>query len=242
MTHEYPLMEWTPERIKRFWDWQSQFPEQYFTIQFGRHIASHFRPLLNDRSVLDLGCGTGGLLPHLCETARTVIGADLSEASVATSNARCHGIAGFGGAFTIEALDKAGNRFDTILSIEVIEHLDDAALESLLATARSLLAPQGQFIVTTPNDEDLTKSYIYSPATNEVLHRWQHMRSWDEKSLPARLKAAGFSIKQTYTLDFSMEGNSRDARMRRLMQSINRLRGRPIAKPPHLVCVVSRDG
>lgn len=240
MTTEYPLMEWTPERIKRFWDWQSQFPDQYFTVQFGQHIANHFQPRLTGRSVLDLGCGTGGLLPHLCAVARTATGADLSDASVAAANARCRGATGFGGAFTIDALDKAGSQFDTILSIEVIEHLDDAALESLLATAYSLLAPGGQFIVTTPNDEDLTKSYIYSPATNEVLHRWQHMRSWNEQTLPDRLKQAGFSVDQTYTLDFSMEGGTRDARVRRFLRGIDRMRGRPAPQPPHLVCIVTR--
>lgn len=241
MTTEYRLMEWTPERIKRFWDWQSQFPDQYFTVQFGRHIASHFRPRLTGRSVLDLGCGTGGLLPHLCAAARTAAGADLSEASVAAANARCRGVARFGGAFTIDALDKVGSHFDAILSVEVIEHLDDAALENLLATAYNLLAPGGQFIVTTPNDEDLTQSYIYSPATNEVLHRWQHMRSWNANTLPDRLKAASFSIERTYTLDFAMEGSTRDARIRRLLRGIDRLRGRTSPKPPHLVCIATRN-
>jgi len=241
MTTEYRLMEWTPERIKRFWDWQSQFPDQYFTVQFGRHIASHFQPHLAGRSVLDLGCGTGGLLPHLCAVASTATGADLSNASVAAANAHCRGVARFGGAYTIDALDKAGSHFDAILSIEVIEHLDDAALESLLATAHGLLAPGGQFIVTTPNDEDLTKSYIYSPATDEVLHRWQHMRSWNEHTLPARLTAAGFSVDKTYTLDFAMEGDTRDARVRRLLRGIDRLRGRPAPQQPHLVCIAKRN-
>ncbi len=241
MTAKYPLMEWTPERIKRFWDWQSQFPEQYFTVQFGGHIAGHFAPLLAGRSVLDLGCGTGGLLPHLCAIGRQVSGADLSDASVAAANARCKGFAGFSGAQTIGQLELTGERFDTILSIEVIEHLDDPALEALLSTARRLLKSGGHFIVTTPNDEDLTQNYIYSPATNEVLHRWQHMRSWNATSLPARLQQAGFRVKTTYTLDFSMEGTRRDARIRRLLRMIDRLRGRAAPKPPHLVCIVTQD-
>jgi 2-polyprenyl-3-methyl-5-hydroxy-6-metoxy-1,4-benzoquinol methylase len=241
MTAEYRLMEWTPERIKRFWDWQSQFPEQYFTVQFGSHIAGHFAPLLAERLVLDLGCGTGGLLPHLCAIGRLVSGADLSDASVAAANARCKDVAGFAGAQIIDNLELAGEKFDTILSIEVIEHLDDPALGALLATAHRLLKPGGHFIITTPNDEDLTQSYIYSPATDEVLHRWQHMRSWDTATLPARLRQAGFRVEQTYTLDFSMEGPSRDARIRRLLRMTDRLRGRTAPKPPHLVCIVTRD-
>jgi 2-polyprenyl-3-methyl-5-hydroxy-6-metoxy-1,4-benzoquinol methylase len=88
---DIPLMEWTPERIKRFWDWQSRFPEDYFTVLFGPHIVSHFKSMLAGKSVLDLGCGPGGLLPHLCSVATTVSGADLSEASVAAANARGDG-------------------------------------------------------------------------------------------------------------------------------------------------------
>jgi hypothetical protein len=39
-SNAFPQMHWTPEMISRFWDWQSQYPEVYFTYPFGREIAS----------------------------------------------------------------------------------------------------------------------------------------------------------------------------------------------------------
>lgn len=241
MTTNIPLMEWTPDRIKRFWDWQSQFPEEYFTVLFGPHIVSHFSSLLAGKDVLDLGCGPGGLLPHLCSVARSVTGADLSEASVAAANARCQGAPGFSGAHTIGNLQKDRASFDVIFSVEVVEHLDDDSLAALLSTAHGLLKPGGRFIVTTPNDENLSKSYMYSPATNELYHRWQHMRSWNSETLPQRLTAAGFRVETTYATNLAMQGHTRDALLRRFIHYSNRLRGRGSPQPPHLICVVTRN-
>src|ERR1700676_1322931 len=84
MCGKFPEMRWTPEMISRFWDWQSQYPEVYFTYLFGREIAYALRNYLIGRQrVLDFGCGVGYLLPHLCEYAPKVYGADLSTQSIA---------------------------------------------------------------------------------------------------------------------------------------------------------------
>jgi 2-polyprenyl-3-methyl-5-hydroxy-6-metoxy-1,4-benzoquinol methylase len=131
--------------------------------------------------------------------------------------------------------------FDVILSVEVVEHLNDESLQGLLATAYGLLKPGGRFIVTTPNDEDLRRSYMYSPATDELYHRWQHVRSWNQETLPRRLTEAGFRVEKTYTTNLSMQGRTRDARLRRFIYISNRLRGRASSKMPHLICISTRN-
>jgi 2-polyprenyl-3-methyl-5-hydroxy-6-metoxy-1,4-benzoquinol methylase len=237
MTKNYPQMEWTRERVSRFWDWQSQYPEVYFTYLFGPAIVASLKDHLKGRRrILDFGCGVGYLLPHLCAHAPEVYGADPSEQSVMRTNERLAGTASFKGAFLIDDLRARNLSFDAVLCIEVVEHLDDAALEGVLADIRALLAPGGAAIFSTPNDEDLSRSMILCPTTGEVFHRWQHVRSWNRENLPATLRAAGFEVEKVVETNMAMSSaDSIVGLIKRIGKRI--LFGRP--GRPHLVCIAS---
>jgi 2-polyprenyl-3-methyl-5-hydroxy-6-metoxy-1,4-benzoquinol methylase len=233
----YPQMEWTPERVSRFWDWQSQYPEVYFTYLFGRNIAASLKGFISGRKrILDYGCGVGYLLPHLCAYAPEVYGADPSQQSVARTNERLSGMSAFKGAFLTDDPVIRTMTFDAIVCVEVIEHLDDAALAHVLADVRSLLAPGGIAVFTTPNAEELSKSMILCPASGEVFHRWQHVRSWNRETLPARLRAAGFSVDKVIETNMSMAGPASLSGI--VKRFLKRLLFNP-PKTPHLACVVS---
>jgi 2-polyprenyl-3-methyl-5-hydroxy-6-metoxy-1,4-benzoquinol methylase len=235
LTKTYPQMEWTPERISRFWDWQSQYADTYFTYQFGTTIVAKLKEyLVGRRTIVDYGCGVGYLIPHLCALAPEIYGADPSEESVKRTNERLAGTPSFKGAFLIDEVRARKLSFDAVLCIEVVEHLDDAALNAVLADVRALLAPGGTAIFSTPNDEDLSKSMILCPASGEVFHRWQHVRSWNRDSLPARLRAAGFEVEKV------VETNMAVPRTRSLVGFVKRMLKRAIFGPPgapHLVCI-----
>jgi 2-polyprenyl-3-methyl-5-hydroxy-6-metoxy-1,4-benzoquinol methylase len=238
MSKIYPLMEWTDERVARFWDWQSQFPENYFTYQFGATIVASLKDYLKGRKrVLDYGCGVGYLLPHLCRQVGEVYGADPSAESVARTNERFGDLANFKGAFPVEALRARRLRFDAILCIEVIEHLSDDILGTVLGDVQNLLAPNGLAIFSTPNDEDLSKNLLFCPATGEVFHRWQHVRSWNRNSLPAHLRLNGYDVVDVVETNMSV---SRTRSLKSLAKrAIKRaLFGAP--GNPHLVCVVKQ--
>lgn len=232
-------MKWTPERISRFWDWQSQFPEQYFTYQFGQEIARSLQSFLAGRKrILDYGCGVGYLLPHLCRYAPEVYGADPSEESIARTNERIAGTSGFKGAFLISDLRRRQHEFDAILAIEVIEHLFDDELDTALEDVRALLAPGGVAIFSTPNNEELSRSMILCPATGEVFHRWQHVRSWNADSLVIKLRASGFKIVDTFETNMAAQRARTPINM--LKRAIKRgLLGDP--GKPHLVCVAMQE-
>jgi 2-polyprenyl-3-methyl-5-hydroxy-6-metoxy-1,4-benzoquinol methylase len=196
---KYPELVWTSEMVARFWDWQSQFPETYFTYQFGAEIVRVLSPTLGQsRTVLDYGCGTGYLLSHLCQTGKSVWGSDISVASVAAANERLAGTPNFKGASTISDLRAHAITFDAIVVIEVIEHLYDQELDVVLSDIKALLSPSGVAIFTTPNQEDLSRNHIMSPETGRLFHRWQHVRSWNQDSLNDRLRNAGFQPTQIF--------------------------------------------
>jgi len=105
--------------------------------------------LARSRRVLDAGCGTGYGTSELSHTATSVLGIDI--AADAVSYAREHysrrNLNWLRASCT--SLPLADASHDLVVAFEVIEHLTD--WELLIQEARRVLAPGGQFIVSTPN-------------------------------------------------------------------------------------------
>jgi 2-polyprenyl-3-methyl-5-hydroxy-6-metoxy-1,4-benzoquinol methylase len=235
-TPDYRPLEWTDDRADGYWRWQSRFPEQYFTRQFGDRIAARLRPLLRGRrNVLDYGCGVGYLVAPLARLGHAITAADHSEAAVAATVERNAGVANFTGASTPQALIAAGRRFDAIVSIEVIEHLSDDYLRDFFLAFGALLAPDGIAIITTPNEEDLHAAETYCPCCEQVFHRWQHVRSWSAGSLTAAVTANDLAVVRIFTTDFARRPTLCDP-VGGARRVVKRLLRRP-EKNPHLVCI-----
>ncbi len=200
----YRALAWTDEHVRRFWEYESQFPENYFSYGYRDRLVPRLRGKLTGKQrVLDFGCGGGFLIPALSKVAAEVYGVDFSPKSVELTNERSKSIPNFRGAYApTEALDK-GLRFDGILAVEVIEHLSDQQLSLTLDLIKKLLEPGGVLVFTTPNDEDLAASRLYCPECDHVFHRWQHVRSWNARSLGAFLAREGFRDIEAWTTDFS---------------------------------------
>ena len=181
---KYREMEWTDEYIKKFWDYESNFKENYFTYQVGSRVVEYLQSYLKGRkNILDFGCGAGYLINHLLEIGLEVYGLDFSDASIEKVNEKYKENPSFKGAFMMERFIADKGKYDSIIATEVIEHLDDDKLNSTMEFIKESLADDGIAIFTTPNDEDLSKSMIYCPEADCIFHRWQHVRSWTEESL-----------------------------------------------------------
>lgn len=228
-------LEWTDEKISNFWNYWSQYPEQYFTYQFGSQIAQRLTPYLRDKKeILDYGCGSGYLIEPLLSFGVRVTGLDFSPKSVETVNKRFKGKPNFSGAFLHTDIPKHQAQFDVIVMIEVIEHLNDHYLQETVKNLKALLKPGGIAIVTTPNDENLSENMVYCPESQKAFHRWQHVRSWSEETLSDFLTQSGFKIEECFTTDFSVSFS------RNKFASFKYLAKKALNKKlPHLVCIVS---
>ncbi|HFD79112.1 MAG TPA: class I SAM-dependent methyltransferase [Gammaproteobacteria bacterium] len=244
---DYELLVWTPDMVRDFWDYEAQFPEKFFTYRRGseiiRQIADH---LPEDGTILDYGCGPGNLIAPLLEAGYRVAGLDSSPSARQQVAERFGNEDGFLGAYEQKEIDLSGLRFDVIIVAEVIEHLYDDQLDSLLETLRTLSNPGTRIIFTTPNEEVLEDSYILCPVSRKLFHRWQHVRSWSGDSIRDYLGPRGFEVITTFTTDFDVTFDTRRSKhplrdkWSALRQTL-KYRTRPDKKRPHLV-IIARAG
>lgn len=92
-----------------------------------------------------------------------------------------------------------------ILLIEVIEHLDDVSLESVLIDCKRLLKPNGVLLISTPNDEVLEDSTQVCPDCGAYFHSVQHIRNWNYQSLQVVLNKYGLTCKKCVTTNLLSE-------------------------------------
>src|SRR5207249_6004062 len=100
---------------------------------------------------LDIGCGGGILSEPLARLGAEMVGADPATANIEA--ARLHaakaGLAIDYRATTAEALADAGERFDVVLAMEVVEHVADLAL--FVKRCAEMVKPGGLMITATIN-------------------------------------------------------------------------------------------
>ena len=105
--------------------------------------------LARGKRALDAGCGAGYGSAELARAAQTVIGIDSAPEAVEFARAHYQSPNLAFEQASCEALPFADGAFDLIVAFEVIEHLRE--WRAFLEEARRTLAPNGQFIVSTPN-------------------------------------------------------------------------------------------
>ena len=104
------------------------------------------------KSVLDLGCGAGGLSVALAESGAQCVGVDLREEQIAVASrlAAEHGVVArflVGDILTMDLPEC----FDLVILNEVVEHLVNLSnVEAMLRWCRQHLAPQGATYASFP--------------------------------------------------------------------------------------------
>jgi len=156
--------------------------------QFGRN-ASH-PPCLDGVRILDIGCGGGILCEPLARLGAVVVGADPSHDNI--SAARMH--AERGGlridyrVTAAQALADAGERFDVVLAMEVVEHVADVG--RFVRSCASMVKPHGLMVAATLNRT--LKSFALAIVGAEYVLRWlpRGTHRWDKFVTPDELEAA----------------------------------------------------
>jgi 2-polyprenyl-6-hydroxyphenyl methylase/3-demethylubiquinone-9 3-methyltransferase len=145
---------------------------------------------LKNLRILDIGCGGGVLSEPLARLGASVVGADPSEPNIAAAklHAEQSGVTVDYRATTAEALADAGERFDIVLAMEVVEHVADVGL--FLNRCTAMLKPGGLMVISTLNRN--WKSFALAIVGAEYVLRWlpRGTHQWDKFVTPDELEIA----------------------------------------------------
>jgi 2-polyprenyl-6-hydroxyphenyl methylase/3-demethylubiquinone-9 3-methyltransferase len=156
--------------------------------QFDRN-AGH-PPCLAGIRILDIGCGGGILCEPLARLGASVVGADPSADNIqaAKLHAERSGLAIDYRVTAAEALSDAGERFDAVLAMEVVEHVADVG--RFVRRCADMVKPGGLLIAATLNRT--LKSFALAIVGAEYVLRWlpRGTHQWDKFVTPNELEIA----------------------------------------------------
>jgi 2-polyprenyl-6-hydroxyphenyl methylase/3-demethylubiquinone-9 3-methyltransferase len=140
--------------------------------------------------ILDIGCGGGILAEPLARLGAAVVGIDPSDRNitVARHHAEQSGLAIDYRDTSAESLAEAGETFDVVLAMEVVEHVTDVGL--FLGVAAEMVKPGGLLFVATLNRT--MKSFALAIVGAEYVLRWlpRGTHQWDKFVTPNELEIA----------------------------------------------------
>jgi SAM-dependent methyltransferase len=148
-------------------------------------LFEEFRPYIGKR-ILEIGCGLGNQLRYFLDR-ELVVGIDISPESVSEVKHRFQDYPNVQayelGITDTKVLSLADSAFDTALSVNVFEHIEDDILA--FAHTYSILQSGGRFILIVPAHE-----WLYGTMDRSI----GHYRRYTKNTLARKLEDAGFGV------------------------------------------------
>ena len=130
----------------------NSWKEYYFEYQ--RSLAQHYyipflkknKVELNNKHVLEIGCGNGGFISAFGNFSDNCVGFDLKDLEWEKNNVKYHKL----DVFDDELINKFDSKFDIIILRDVIEHLDNAQTSKLFSQIEKLSNSNTVILITFP--------------------------------------------------------------------------------------------
>ncbi|ESZ86707.1 MAG: 3-demethylubiquinone-9 3-methyltransferase [Blastomonas sp. CACIA14H2] len=172
----------------------------YIRAAIDRHWpeAGAARKPLAGRSAIDVGCGAGLLAEPLARLGARVTGLDAAAENVAAAGAHAQAMGLTIEYRNVDVETLAGDTFDLVTSMEVIEHVTDPA--AFVAALERALAPGGLMLLSTPNRTPISRLMLVEAAERlgqvpRGTHDWHKFLTPDE--LTTLLNDAGLTVIDT---------------------------------------------
>jgi 2-polyprenyl-3-methyl-5-hydroxy-6-metoxy-1,4-benzoquinol methylase len=138
-------------------------------------------------TLLDFGCGAGGLLMKARHIAKKVVGVE-PEARLAGHFAR-HGLTVFP---SLDDVRATGERFSLACAFHVLEHLPDP--RSALASLAGVLAKGGQMVIEVPSSADALCTLFGCSSFRDFTYWSQHLFLFNPATLARLVQQAGLTL------------------------------------------------
>lgn len=162
------------------------------TRRFNEWLSDTVRPFVGDR-VLEIGAGIGTLTERFIPRARYVasdINPNYLHYLASYANGKPYLSARHVDATSAADFEALEERFDTVLLINVLEHVADE--QTTLANIRRVLTPQGRAIILVPQGP-----WLYGSLDTALEHRERYTSS----GLVASMERAGFVVEHLLTFN-----------------------------------------
>lgn len=172
----------------------SQSGETGLTPEVWNSVLDMTKAKPNGRA-LDLGCGNGYRASLLNKLGYDVVGVEPSVSGIKVARATYPGVIFVCGSTNDNLVQELGT-FDLIISLEVVEHV--YSVEKYMATVKSLLKPDGIFILSTPYHGWLKNVAIalLGKFDSHVNPLWEggHIKFFSVETLTKAMIDGGFKI------------------------------------------------
>ena len=161
----------------RWWDPNSEFKPLHDINPLRLDYIDGLAPL-QDRRVIDIGCGGGLLSEGMAKRGASVIGIDMGKAPLTIARLHQHesGLDIDYRQTTAEQMAaEQGGSFDTVTCLEMLEHVPDPA--GVIAACAQLIKQDGHVILSTINRNP--KAYLFAVVGAEYLLRLLPMGTHD---------------------------------------------------------------
>lgn len=182
----------------------------YFFLRLIRFFIILNKLKKKELYILDFGCGNGWLTYALSTCFKSkcneVVGIDFSEEAIKEAK-NCYPQLSFVCCNALEKKESFLNRFNLIVSSEVIEHFEDKEQHIYLDRAGEYLVNNGWLILTSPNKKQWG-NYWNASGLNQETYR-QPVENWKcPKEFEKLLKNKGFKVCFIYSFDYCFSESS----------------------------------
>ena len=165
---------------------------------------------LKNIDILDIGCGGGLLAEPMCRLGAKVVGIDASQKNinVAKFHAKENKL-NINYICASPEILKINKKFDVILNMEIIEHVDD--INFFIKKSSELLKKNGLMFIATINKT--LKSYVFAIIGAEYILKWlpRGTHDWDKFVKPEDLikisKSNNLRLEKLNGMEFNLLTN-----------------------------------
>lgn len=142
---------------------------------------------IENKNVLDFGCGVGGFLGIAKKSSRKISGVELERALQSSFQER-----GLNVFSDLKEAKEQPEKYDLITAFHVFEHLKDP--KEILKDLSQLLTDNGEIIIEVPNSNDVLLT-LYENETFQNFTYWsQHIFLFNKMTMTELIKQAGLKL------------------------------------------------
>lgn len=166
------------------WDyWQVERPEEFQSgLPRQLWLICEIKRRVKTGKVLNIGCGSGLFEELASQRGFEVYSLDPSAKSIEVIKERLQ-LGSRAQVGSIDHIPFPDDFFNAVVASEVLEHLDQHALEEGLKEVHRVLRPGGLFLGTVPAFENLQENLVVCPYCNSLFHKWGHLQSFTPNSI-----------------------------------------------------------